>query len=611
MTVKSRAAAGLHDRWDVIKLLRWAKPVEVIGAIVATVVAALAPPAMAVALGGAITRALNRIDGEASQPSLVQSAMVLVALVVLDRVAAPVVDVLRLVVSRTIDGRIRRRLASALANSPTTRVIESASIQSRLALVGGGLFGTAGESAFAAISIAGRYLQALAAAAIVGWFSPLLGLLLFGVVVGIRWRWHRLFSELAGSLIELSGSLRRSDYFRDLLLEPTAAAEVRVFGLARWFGDLQRSEWLKATDASFALRKSLRRRANLHIGVLTLVYLVVAISMVRSAVRGEVDLGLVVAVLQAQFIASALVAPTYDDFTAEGGAAALRAVDQIEAEVHDGSAAGVRPLLPAEAPGRSIELEGVRIRHPGRESAAIDGIDLSIQVGRSTAIVGSNGAGKTTLVKALAGLIPLDGGRILVDGVDLAGVDLSSWRRRVSAVFQDFVRYPMTARENVGFGDLDVRENLGALERAADAAGALHLIRALPEGWDTELGVGRQGSVDLSGGQWQRVAVARALLGAARGGLVILDEPTANLDVRAERDLFDRLLEATRGSTIVLVSHRMASVRRADHIVVLDAGVVVEQGSHADLLAADGAYARMFRAQADAFVGAGNGGKPT
>jgi ABC-type multidrug transport system fused ATPase/permease subunit len=237
----------------------------------------------------------------------------------------------------------------------------------------------------------------------------------------------------------------------------------------------------------------------------------------------------------------------------------------------------------------------VQFAYPSSEQLVLDGLDLTIPAGQSLAIVGQNGAGKTTVAKLLCRMYDPTGGAILVDGVDLRDLDLASWRARVAAVFQDYVRYELPLRDNVspaGAGtDDDVLASL-ELARASDLVGL-----------DTVLSRAYDGGRDLSGGQWQRVALARALNAVRLGaGLVILDEPTAQLDVRGELEIFDRLIDATRGCTTILVSHRFSTVRRADHICVVEGGRVVELGSHDELIARRGRYQQMFDLQASRFA---------
>jgi ABC-type multidrug transport system fused ATPase/permease subunit len=237
----------------------------------------------------------------------------------------------------------------------------------------------------------------------------------------------------------------------------------------------------------------------------------------------------------------------------------------------------------------------VTFAYPGG-AAVLDGFDLTIPAGSSLAIVGQNGAGKTTLAKLLCRLYDPQSGAIEVDGVDLRDLELGSWRGRVTAVFQDFTRFELPLRDNVAPAtapDETVRAALAAAG-AADLAGL-----------DTILARGYAGGTELSGGQWQRVALARALCSVSLGaGLVLLDEPTAQLDVRGEAEIFDRILAATRRSTTILISHRFSTVRHADRICVLERGRVVELGTHAELMAAGGRYRTMFDLQAERFAAA-------
>jgi ATP-binding cassette subfamily B protein len=264
------------------------------------------------------------------------------------------------------------------------------------------------------------------------------------------------------------------------------------------------------------------------------------------------------------------------------------------------------PALPERdldgVPRASIRFERVSFTYPGGDRPVFDGLDLEIEAGRSLAIVGLNGAGKTTLVKLLARLYEPDGGRVSVDGADLRELPPDAWRRRLATIFQDFVHYELTAADNVGFGAPRLLGDRARLESVLDRAGARRFVEALPRGAETVLARRYDDGADLSGGQWQRLAIARALM-AVEGGasVLVLDEPTANLDVRAEAVFYDRFLQLTEGLTTILISHRFSTVRRADRIVVLAGGRVLEDGSHDELVSRDGRYAEMFRLQASRF----------
>jgi ATP-binding cassette subfamily B protein len=231
-------------------------------------------------------------------------------------------------------------------------------------------------------------------------------------------------------------------------------------------------------------------------------------------------------------------------------------------------------------------------------------LDLEFPAGTSTAVVGLNGAGKTTLVKLLSGLYEPAGGRITVDGAALEELDTRSWQRRLAVIYQDYVRYELDAAANIGLGAPGHLGDARALKRAIERAGAANVIAALPDGLATVLSSRYSGGVDLSGGQWQRIALARALFAVQAGASVlVLDEPTAQLDARAEAAFFDRFLELTRGLTTVVISHRFSTVRRAGRIAVLDGGRITERGSHEELMAAGGQYAELFELQARRFAG--------
>jgi ATP-binding cassette subfamily B protein len=292
------------------------------------------------------------------------------------------------------------------------------------------------------------------------------------------------------------------------------------------------------------------------------------------------------------------------DFQLEMMLTALPDLDALtEALIPPADAAG-GTVDPAGMPSRDVVFEHVGFRYPGGESDVFSDLNLTLRAGESTALVGVNGAGKTTLVTLLARLRDPDRGRILVDGVPLDELRVRDWQKQVAVVYQDYTRYPLSAEENVALNLLGDPVDERALHQAADRAGATAVIEKLPNGWRTVLSPQYEGGQDLSGGQWQRIALARALYAIARGATVlVLDEPTAQLDVRAEAAFYDRFLEITQGVTSIVISHRFSTVRRADRIAVLDGGRITEVGSHSELLALEGTYADLFTKQAAAFTG--------
>jgi ABC-type multidrug transport system fused ATPase/permease subunit len=315
-------------------------------------------------------------------------------------------------------------------------------------------------------------------------------------------------------------------------------------------------------------------------------------SLARGATGGTLQLDKLVIFVQAAIGVASLGFSEFDWWFRGSAQPIPRLLDLGEKMLEAGAVPnGTRP---AEGlPVREIRFEHVHFTYPTTGATVLEGFDLSIPAGSSLAIVGPNGAGKTTLAKLLCRLYDPQDGAVLVDGIDLRTFDIESWRTRLAAVFQDFVRYELPLRDNVaphGAPDAEI-------QRALVRAGADDLASM-----DTILSRAYAGGTDLSGGQWQRVALARALCAVQIGaGVVILDEPTAQLDVRGEAEIFDRILEATRGVTTILISHRFSTVRHADRICVLEHGRVVELGSHDELVALDGRYRTMFDLQASRF----------
>jgi len=249
---------------------------------------------------------------------------------------------------------------------------------------------------------------------------------------------------------------------------------------------------------------------------------------------------------------------------------------------------------------REIALSEVSYTYPGSTEPAVDHVDLRIGAGEVVSLVGENGSGKTTLAKLIAGLYRPTEGTIYWDGIDTSGLEPADVRRSVASIFQDFVRYQLSALENIGLGEPDRVEDETAARAAAEQAGAAGFLEALPQGYQTILSREYADGRDLSVGQWQRVALARAFRRDAP--LVILDEPTAALDPRAEHALFADVRRLLQGRSALLISHRFSSVRTADRIYVLEAGAVVESGSHDELMALSGLYSELFQLQARAYL---------
>jgi ATP-binding cassette subfamily B protein len=393
---------------------------------------------------------------------------------------------------------------------------------------------------------------------------------------------------------------RRMQYLANLVTTDTAAKEVKLFGLGGFFTERFRllgQVWY-ARVRGLAVRRSLVSGGWGMLGPLvgSLTYLYIAL----QAVAGRLTLGDLTLYAQATNSVQNGIQQVFSSFsTLYENALYMDNLDELLATVPVVVAPAVPVALPSPVRGH-IVFEHVTFHYPGTEIRVLDDVSMEIHPGETVALVGRNGAGKSTFIKMLCRLYDPDEGRILLDGIDIATVEPAYLRASIGGMFQDFVTYQATAGENIGLGEVTRIEDAEAVAASARSAGAAPLIEGLPRGYETVLGKWFGKGTQLSGGEWQKVALARSFMRAAP--ILVLDEPTSALDAQAEYELFARLRSLAEGRTAVFISHRFSTVRKADRIFLFHEGRLTEQGTHSELMSLAGRYAELFTLQASAYL---------
>ncbi|MET9022966.1 ABC transporter ATP-binding protein [Actinopolymorpha sp. NPDC004070] len=503
-----------------------------------------------------------------------------------------------------VAGRVYRDLLDVTVSIPSITHHEDPKVADRLELIREQAWrlGMSFEMLLFAIGIGANTIAVLG---LLGSVHPAL-LLLPLLGLGRVWSSYRNIRRVQDAVEEVAPRHRMIDRLIEISKDARNGLEVRVFGLRPVLVD----RLARLHDEVFDIQALALRKGALLDGAVRagfgLVYAAAIVWVLSRARSGQVSAGDVVLLI--------LVAPQVDQLA--GGLAGnvywlgevLRSFgryDWLKEYAARNSWAGSRTPVPPRLT-EGISFRGVGFRYPGSEQATLHDVDLDLPAGSTVALVGENGAGKTTLVKLLARLYDPTTGSIRVDGTDLRDLDPAGWRTRISAGFQDFVKFQFTAREVVGIGDTDRMDDEQAVAAAIRRGDAEAVVEKLPRGLDTQLGRKFSDGVDLSGGQWQRLALARAFM-RGRTLVLLLDEPTAALDPEAEHVLFERFAQASRlaaaetGGVTILVSHRFSTVRMADLIVVMADGRVAEVGSHEELVALGGRYAELFQMQARAY----------
>ena len=550
------------------------------------------PAVFAIAMG-ALVAAVQR-----GEPPAVQLAFVGVIFVTLQTLG-PIHQALSMNLGDRTAAWLYDRVTRACVRPPGLRHLEDPALASDLTAARDFDLGMTGPPlSFSMDFIANGMVEmigGLACAVILtayAWWAPIV---LAGGWLATHWLlresaiWHDRNTD------EVRAAQRDADYAYRLAVDPPASKEVRLFGLAGWVVDRFIERRRRLHDLQYEATRLRERPVAWSVVLVVAANAAVFWALATDAAGGRLTLGETVVYVQAAIGVSMMAFGGFS-WALDGAAAPVAAVMRLEPAM---AAAGALPAgkrSAGAAPLSEIRFREVTFGYTP-DAVVLDRLDLTIPAGSSLAIVGQNGAGKTTIAKLLCRLYDPQAGTIDVDGVDVRDFDLASWRSRVTAVFQDFIRFELPLRDNVA----PAGGPEAVVTSALAAAGASGL--ASP---DTILARGYEGGTDLSGGQWQRIALARALAAVTTGaGVVLLDEPTAQLDVRGEAEIFDRLLEATRHCTTILISHRFSTVRHADRICVLEHGRVVELGTHDELMALNRRYRTMFDLQAQRFAGDG------
>jgi len=552
----------------------------------------LLPAAFAIAMG-TLVGAVQRGDGLAAPLGFAGVVFVLL------QVLAPMHQAIGANLGSRVAAWLNDRLTEACVGPPGMGHLEDPKLTGDLTVARDFDLGMTGPPMYMNMDfIAGGLVEmigGLASAAVLfayAWWAPIV---LAGAWLATHWLlresgvWHDRNTP------EVREAQRHAEYDYRLAVDPPAAKELRLFGLADWTIDRFVARRRRLFDLQYRATRLRERPVAGSLLLVAAASVAVFWSLADAAADGRLDLGRLVVFAQAA-VGTSLIAFGGLNWALDGAAAPVAAVLRLEpAMASAGTLAPPQwpPHPAAGRPAREVRFRSLTFAYPGSGRPVLEGLDLTIPAGSSLAIVGQNGAGKTTLAKLLCRLYDPQEGAIEIDGVDLRALDVDDWRSRITAVFQDFTRFELPLRDNVAPGGASD----DVVRAALAGAGAAGLA-----GLDTPLARGYEGGTELSGGQWQRVALARALCAVAQGaGLVLLDEPTAQLDVRGEAEIFDRVLAATRHCTTILISHRFSTVRHADRVCVLEHGRVVELGTHDELMARGGRYRTMFELQARRF----------
>jgi ABC-type multidrug transport system fused ATPase/permease subunit len=609
-----------------LRALRDARPRLLAAVLSLTLLRSLVPAAVAEATAVLIGRvqhsALSGLAGAALVP-LVVFALILG----LGHVSEAALEPLMYLAEARIDGAHRARVTRLAATSPTIARLEAPEVRRLVRTAqadpGNWTERTPGAGAMALVSLASTFAGVAASCAVLAGFAWwLIPLLLVPALVQWLLYCRRLLRFVALWRTGIP-EMMRAYRWEMTVISPGEGKDIRIYGFGEWLVDRIEQQ----IDAAFAPAwEHMKVRDEWRLMLVVGIPLTTAFGLVAAAASsGRSTVAVEAAVMSAGWSVFQALGWSDNLLSIASAGECLQAYTELcevlaedandvddtdSADSTDNTPGDHRPTpqpdstsAAAAAAPPLVRFEGVCFGYPGTGRTVIDRLDLEIRPGELLAVVGLNGAGKSTLIKLLSALYRPTAGRITADGLDIARLGPEAWRDRISVVFQDFVKYHLSVEDNVALGRGGAAPDRAAIEAAAADAGLGEVLARLPLGWKTPLARSRTGGADLSGGQWQQVVLARALYALRTGArLLVLDEPTAHLDVRTEFDVFRRLAERRGESSVVLISHRLSTVRRADRIVLLDGGRITESGTHDELVAAGGEYAEMFAIQAARFT---------
>ncbi|MGK5627879.1 ABC transporter ATP-binding protein [Streptomyces sp. URMC 123] len=611
---RERLVAFYRERTRLLRLLRLT-PKPVCGLLATHLVVAVGPAVGAVATGWLATALVGILKHGAAPATALPPLLLLVGLLLVDETSVALRDVLHRSVSERIDGSVRRRvreLAMAPRGIAHLEDPRFADIANRAGDIGTESFRSPGLGATGQLHLVFRIVSAIVSALVLVAYSVWLALGLLVASMVMRSIIRRQWLHLADVRTSRERGARRVRYWTDLAGGRESAKEVRLFGLTAWVVARRTREVHEWAEEIWRTRRHIISHQWWTIAITLGSASTAMLLPGLSALRGEISPGELVACLVAAWAVFQISSMGFEAFDIAFGLDSAKAVEELEEWAGRGIPSGGASLDAPRSQPPTVRLDNVSFAYPNATRPVLDGIDLTIRPGEVIALVGDSGVGKTTLIKLITGLYEPSAGQIRVDGSALTELDVGTWRRRLGVVFQDFNKYPLSAADNIALGAPERRDDRAGVRAAADHMDATPKVGQLSAGFDTVLSPEWDGGADLSGGQWQRLAVARVLFAARHGrDVLILDEPTAHLDVAAEAEFYEKVVRGVTGRTVILISHRMSTIRKADRIVVLRDGRIAEQGSHDELMKDNGEYARLFRLQAGRFIGAQGAAKTT